>query len=178
MRSLEDKIKKAAYQKAYNVAHREELHISHKTYQEGHREEINAKRRVYRLAHREKFLSYQKQYRVAHREERRSHDRIYRIAHLGKRTAYLLLLKYGLTPAAFDSLLESQGHACAICKKEDWNGRGPQVDHDHVTGKVRGILCNDCNRALGAIRDNPKTARAMGDYLEVQGTGFPFIVEG
>lgn len=40
------------------------------------------------------------------------------------------------------------------------------IDHDHGTGKVRGVLCDLCNKALGQARDNPKILRALADYVE------------
>ena len=56
--------------------------------------------------------------------------------------------KYGLTLEAFDELLASQGGGCAICGKSDPDN----VDHDHATGRVRGILCFNCNIAIGQAR--------------------------
>ncbi len=70
------------------------------------------------------------------------------------------------------SLLESQGGVCAICKKEEQiidKGGGTQrlsVDHDHDTGKIRGLLCNDCNVGLGRFKDNLELLRSAVAYLE------------
>ena len=58
--------------------------------------------------------------------------------------------KYGLTLEAFDELLASQGGGCAICGKPD----ADNVDHDHATGRVRGILCWNCNIAIGQFEDD------------------------
>lgn len=68
---------------------------------------------------------------------------------------------------AFLSMLAGQGGVCAICKRDKWGGRFgiPMVDHDHSTGRVRGILCCDCNMAIGRIYDNPDTALSMAEYL-------------
>ena len=76
------------------------------------------------------------------------------------------LKQYGLTKEIYETMLDRQKHVCAICKKPNWNKRRPAVDHDHVTGKVRGLLCLTCNHALGSIRDNPATALAMAHYLK------------
>lgn len=46
-------------------------------------------------------------------------------------------------------MFESQGKACAICRSETTRGQGWHTDHSHDTGEVRGILCHDCNVALG-----------------------------
>lgn len=75
---------------------------------------------------------------------------------------------YGLTVEAYDALLIAQENRCAIC------GRGPDeagwkkrlsVDHDHATGKVRGLLCNGCNVGLGSFRDTPALLLRAVDYL-------------
>jgi hypothetical protein len=77
---------------------------------------------------------------------------------------------YGITAAQFSQMLSDQGGVCAICQTPDWpapSGQaGPHVDHDHVTGKVRGILCQSCNHGLGKFKDDPKRLRAAADYLE------------
>jgi hypothetical protein len=72
---------------------------------------------------------------------------------------------YGLTKQELGVLL-AQHERCAICRAEDWGGKGPQVDHDHATGKVRGVLCNNCNQGLGRFKDDPARLRAAADYLE------------
>jgi hypothetical protein len=64
-----------------------------------------------------------------------------------------------------DAMLESQGGKCAICgATEGYNF--PAVDHCHSTGKIRGILCDRCNRGLGFFKDNVAILRAAADYLE------------
>ncbi len=56
--------------------------------------------------------------------------------------------QYGLTPEAFDQMLQAQDGRCAICAK-CFSITKPCVDHDHDTGAVRGLLCRDCNLGLG-----------------------------
>ena len=70
--------------------------------------------------------------------------------------------KYGLTLEEFDELLASQGGGCAICGKPD----ADNVDHDHATGRVRGILCWNCNIAIGQLEDDSDRARAVAEYLD------------
>jgi hypothetical protein len=55
--------------------------------------------------------------------------------------------------------------ACAICKSGKWPGNSPHVDHDHRTGMVRGLLCVNCNIAVGMLGDSIENARAVVDYL-------------
>lgn len=68
-----------------------------------------------------------------------------------------------MTREAYDQLFEKQQGLCAICKKED-NIR-LCVDHDHVTGKVRGLLCKNCNGLLGYAHDSVDALQNAIDYL-------------
>lgn len=70
--------------------------------------------------------------------------------------------KYGLTLEDFDALLASQGGGCAICGKLDVD----HVDHDHRTGRVRGILCFRCNVAIGQMDDDCDRLIAAMAYLD------------
>lgn len=71
---------------------------------------------------------------------------------------------YGLTPEAYDALLEAQDGACAGCH---WPFEvTPHVDHCHASGRVRGLLCKPCNTVLGMANDNTDTLRRLAAYLE------------
>lgn len=74
---------------------------------------------------------------------------------------------YGLSVDEFDSLLRSQGGVCAICKTSEPGGKHDQfiVDHNHTTGGLRSILCNDCNGAIGYFQDNVVIIQNLIDYI-------------
>lgn len=64
-------------------------------------------------------------------------------------------------------LFNSQGGRCAICRKNlTWPSKDAHVDHNHLTGMIRGILCSMCNRGIGNFKDNPEYLRTGADYLE------------
>lgn len=77
---------------------------------------------------------------------------------------------YGITFDEFEALLEKQSGLCAICLRVipdvDKGGRYPAVDHDHATGKIRGIVHGSCNRGIGMFEDNPLFLRRAARYLE------------
>jgi hypothetical protein len=74
---------------------------------------------------------------------------------------YRLHQKYGMTEADFAALVEEQGGRCVICPAP------PEVvDHDHRTGKVRGLLCQACNKVLGFAKDDPVRLIAAANYLQ------------
>jgi recombination endonuclease VII len=71
--------------------------------------------------------------------------------------------KFGMTLADFDRMLEGQNGVCALCKKKP--KQRLCIDHCHATGKVRRLLCYNCNCMLGNARDNPDVLYAGGDYI-------------
>lgn len=74
---------------------------------------------------------------------------------------------FGLDEAAFVSLLEAQGGACAICRRLPLVGAKQfNIDHDHKTNRIRGILCGYCNPALGGFQDDPDILKQAIRYLE------------
>ena len=78
---------------------------------------------------------------------------------------------YGITLEEVLNMAEAQGFVCAICHKEnfamgDCHSGALVVDHDHITGKVRGLLCHNCNRALGLLGDDINILRSSISYLE------------
>ena len=74
---------------------------------------------------------------------------------------------YGLTQSDVESMIESQGGLCAICgeRPEDRIRLGLVVDHCHETGAVRGMLCSNCNRAIGLFGDRVETVMSATSYL-------------
>lgn len=75
---------------------------------------------------------------------------------------------HGISLATYRRMLEEQDNACAICKcKSDATGKNARlhIDHDHKTGKVRGLLCYRCNIAMGFLDDNPDRIYKILDYL-------------
>jgi hypothetical protein len=72
---------------------------------------------------------------------------------------------FGIGIAEYEAMLEAQGGCCAICgQKDEWFKLA--VDHCHVGGYVRGLLCSQCNRGLGLFRDDPQRLKAAASYLE------------
>lgn len=157
--------------------------------------EAKAKQREYlkkwRAANREKCRQYAIRYREANREYLREYwksrygkkkltNAAWRAKNPGKCREYILkriatesdrpyrlLVSYGLTPAGFEALEKAQSGLCAICRQPETAKRRRRlsVDHDHKTGAVRGLLCGNCNKGIGCLKDSPELlARAM-EYL-------------
>jgi len=93
-------------------------------------------------------------WRAQHPERNREHRR-----------ARDLKRGYGISVAQYERMLHLQGEVCAICKGKNRSVRRLSVDHDHASGKIRGLLCDNCNAGLGRFRDSPKFLRAAAKYL-------------
>lgn len=87
-----------------------------------------------------------------------------------KAREYQLRKKFGLSMADYEAMLLAQGGKCAICQSEH-SGRKDRnnfsVDHDHSTGKVRGLLCSGCNTGIGNLRESPAILLRAAEYLRV-----------
>lgn len=75
--------------------------------------------------------------------------------------------RYGITSGDYSSMADAQGHRCLICQTHA-SERPLVVDHDHATGKVRGLLCNKCNVLLGKAEDDVEILQAAIEYLRVK----------
>lgn len=77
-------------------------------------------------------------------------------------------LTYGITEEEYQDMLEAQEHTCAICGTDKPGGRHKKfhIDHNHKTGKVRGLLCWPCNAGLGQFKDSYDNLHSALLYLE------------
>jgi hypothetical protein len=77
-----------------------------------------------------------------------------------------LLQNYGITNQDYEQMLKNQAFCCAGCGlHQNALEKKLNVDHDHATGKIRGLLCGNCNRALGLIKDSFETLVKLHEYL-------------
>ena len=88
------------------------------------------------------------------RPERRAH-----------RADYMLKRRYGISLEAWGEILVRQGGRCPGCGSPLESGFKTHVDHCHVTGRVRGLLCKECNLALGNVNDSIDVLRNLIQYL-------------
>jgi hypothetical protein len=119
---------------------------------------------AYYAANREKIIADQKARDAANPEARRARDK--------KRAPKKMLAdnarRYGLTVEQYHQMLENQRGLCAICLEPPTSGRGKKlyIDHDHKTGKVRGLLCHHCNMILGYAKDSSVRLTECINYLD------------
>lgn len=110
------------------------------------------------------------------REGRVAYNRAHRTANPALYRAKELRKNFGMEQEDYDRLLNEQFGVCAICERPESIERGGKsewlsVDHCHTTGKVRGLLCTQCNHAIGKLDDDPELLRRAIAYLEKHGNG-------
>lgn len=126
--------------------------LNRKEYNKKYYQENKEKYKNYRQKHKEYYKDYGKNYYQKNKEKLRRNAKKQQI-----------LTRYNLTPKDFERLLEIQNYECIICKNdfEDM----PCVDHNHKTGKIRGLLCSSCNALIGMAYENIKILENTIKYL-------------
>lgn len=109
------------------------------------------KEREYKAINKDKLYSQNKEWKKANPEK---------VAIVERRS--LLKTRYGMSLSDYDDLLASQNNSCAICK----GNKRMVIDHCHKTNKVRGILCNTCNRGIGLLQDRVEILQSAISYLK------------
>jgi hypothetical protein len=80
-----------------------------------------------------------------------------------------LRYQFGMSLEEFEKLFKAQNGRCKICgKTQEENNKRLSIDHCHKTGKIRGLLCNNCNRGLGLFKDNPALLESALSYLNAE----------
>ena len=127
-----------------------------KQYYSDHKEQKEANHKIWRSNNKEKIKARGKQYKLNHKEQSKAQD-----------TKRRLKICYNLTPKQYDGLFKAQNGRCLICGTHQSNlRRALDVDHNHITNKVRGLLCGNCNLLLGNAKDNTDILKSAIKYLQ------------
>ena len=125
-------------------------------------EDARKRARDYYKQNTEKVLRYSKEYNASHPRETWDEKKLVRTT-LSQRKSHLRIA-FGISVEEYDALVHKQDGKCAIC------GITPKgnlhVDHDHSTGKIRGLLCNPCNSGIGLLGDDIVIMQAAIRYLD------------
>lgn len=141
------------YRRQYYLSHKEQISRKAKMrYRAGGKGEWE----TYYTKNRERIVERQRQYREKHK-----------IAINLKQKANWSRYKYGISLETVDQLLVGQHNKCAGCQEDFTGSLYPCVDHCHISNKVRGMLCDPCNKSIGILKENVETLRRLADYLEV-----------
>lgn len=143
--------------------------------------EISDRERTYRENNRDTILERKRGYNSdpVNRERNVEKCRSYYAANKTKFADRKFVRNYGISLTEYNKMVSSQSGQCAICKGVfgfDKTTRG-HVDHDHVTGKVRGLLCSNCNHGIGKFKDDPEVIREAARYVEQGGVDCESVYE-
>lgn len=108
---------------------------------------------------------YQRKWYQEHKEEHKTKVKAY-----AKRNPHIMAkiqrkVNYGITQDEYESMLRLQDNRCAICGVS-FEGTTPNVDHDHQTKRIRGLLCTNCNLGLGRFGDSISLLESAIEYLK------------
>jgi hypothetical protein len=116
------------------------------------------------------YSSHKKQELNRAKKRRKEHPEIFkkwREEHRYYTKNWHLKKNYGITLVQYNEMLIAQNGTCIICKREEIDkNKSLAVDHDHQTGKVRGLLCRRCNTVLGLLNENPEIFNTFINYLK------------
>ena len=132
----------------------EKRRLANLRYRESHKSKIRDTKRRYELAHKVEIRQYHRQYELDHKSTLQEYRR-----------DYYLRKNYGLTLAQYDKLLASQDGRCVLCNHVQ-TGKRLSVDHDHITGRIRGLLCITCNTDIGRYEKLAARPR-IAEYLKM-----------
>ena len=110
-------------------------------------------------------------YRKEHKDEIKKRQDSWAYKNKKKRETYRIKYCYGLSNDQYQNMFNVQNGVCAICGKGETRIRNEKVcqltvDHDHQTGRVRGLLCSKCNGAIGWLGDDPNIVLKAFNYLQ------------
>ena len=154
-----------AHSKKYYAEHSEERRAYDKKYHAEHREEEYARKKKYQKEHPEIARTASRKYRAKNLEKTHACSKEYYKRHSEEVYAKMLIERYNITLEQYNEMLTAQNGVCSICGSPP-SRRNLDVDHNHNTGKVRGLLCHHCNLILAHALDDKNILRNAANYLE------------
>jgi len=162
---MSSKQEKAAYQRRWYYAHKEQCQAATKRWARNHPETVRAQRNAWAKRNKHRLRVYRKRGYACYTTERRmaTYQRNKQNEKKIQRNCTLKRL-YGIDETKYQEMLMEQNGVCAICSSPP-KRKSLAVDHDHRTGKVRSLLCQSCNARLGVLEDRSWMENAR-IYLE------------
>jgi len=132
-----------------------------------HREKRLEYHKKYNAKNKDKIAKRRKEYYYKNKSKYNERSSTYRKNNPDKVWKTYLQWTYNMTTKDYKILILSQRSKC-VCGQSftELPRKKIHIDHDHATGKVRGILCDSCNHTIGMAKENPKRLRRLADYLE------------
>lgn len=170
---FKDPIKKKEFDKQYRIKNKQKLLENAKLWKRKNKQKISEANKIYRdnnkdklknyyIENKEKIIIKSKEYYKNNKDKLIKKSNNYYVENKPKILLRNKLKKYRLTKEDYEWLLLEQNNKCAICLEET----KLCIDHDHKTGKVRGLLCGHCNKVLGFLREDTTLLDNIKNYLK------------
>ena len=159
------------YTKEYSKNHQDKIINYQRNYREKNKELINKQQKQYYEENKKELRAYRAKYRIEHKEEIKEQQIQYRLKYPERIKNHDLRSNHGIMLEEYNRMLELQNNVCAICgepetsKEVNRKVKSLAVDHNHKTGKIRGLLCGKCNKAIGLLQDNTELLQSAINYL-------------
>ena len=143
-----------------NDCYRTKQRLTVKRWREKNPDVVKAQNQKSYYKNRELIIQHKREYRLRHIDKMRQLDKIKNKKYKNRRWYNSLKFKYDLSPTDFWAMWKHQKGRCAICNTIMIIGKFPvvsnsmTVDHNHTDGTIRGLLCNNCNKASGIVETN------------------------
>lgn len=181
-----NKLKELEYRKKRYESNKEEIKKQRQEYRRANPEKVKEQRQKSYKRHKDKYDAATRKYRETHKERlkilsieySRRPERILHVKNyiampevMVKRKDWKLKDRYGITYIQYCDMLEKQEYLCAICKMPEiekmksGENRLLAVDHNHETGRVRGLLCRKCNQGIGSLKEDIIILNNAIEYL-------------
>lgn len=139
--------------------------ISDKLYYEKNKERISARNKLWKQNNLDKVKEHRRVTYYNNQEKVLEKCRQYRSSLSPERKLKIKLRQYGLSVEEFLEIIDKQENKCAICGEKPKHNRKLAIDHNHITGQVRGLLCFKCNSSIGLLNEDVVILNKIIEYL-------------
>ncbi len=164
-RYKENKEKEKKRSLEYYYANKEKSNHRSKAWREKNKSRVKELNKIWYSKNKVKAKEHSKKLYYSNKEKALEVNRTWYSKNKDKVKNNYLKRNYGMSLDEYNTLLTLQNNVCAICFKKEILDKSLIVDHNHETGKVRGLLCDKCNFAIGLLSDNPETVMSAFYYL-------------
>ena len=157
--------------KIYRLNNKQKVYLWKKLYRETHQNSLKKDKREWYLKNRERILASRKIYNKLNKMKIQERSIASRINNPQKYKNHHYKSNFNITLDDYHNMLSTQNSCCAICgKHKSENKLNLSVDHCHKTGKIRGLLCSNCNFGIGNLKDSIINLQKAILYLQQHNT--------
>lgn len=153
-------------EKQYRIDNKNRISDRNKMYRKNNKDKLNMYSKIWRLENKDRIKEYQKKWELDNKQILSEQSKKYYENHKEQYRRSHMRRFYGITLEEFNKILDKQDNKCKICKNNFKNSKDTHIDHCHETGKIRDLLCADCNKMIGTAKENVEILKEAIKYLE------------